>query len=72
MSYKVAYKKEQVIAFVRERYPQVDWSEVAQQLPPVIFRSRWDRYADLFGLPYTRRYISNLDSMGEGPANVKV
>lgn len=72
MAKRVAYKRDQVVAFLKQRFPEVDWSEVAEALPPVVWRTRWDQLADRLGLPYTRKHMQNLDCQGQGPANVKV
>lgn len=71
MSTKKHYSKAQVVIWLRHRFPGVDWSEVEGQLPPIIWRSRWDTLADRCGLPYTRKYIQNLDCEGKGPGSVK-
>ena len=69
MSKRVSYSKSQVSVFLKVRFPEVDWTETITQLPPVIWRSRWDKLADRVGLPYTRKYIQNLDSLNEGPSS---
>jgi len=68
---KVCYQKEQVIAFLQKRHPEVDFSEVEKNLPPIIWRSRWNTLADKYGLPFRQKYIQNLDSIGQGPAHAK-
>jgi len=72
MSHKVHYPKKQVIIWLKKNFPDVDWTEVEAYLPPVIWRARWDSLAEKFGLPYTRRYVQNLDCNGKGPGNIKV
>ncbi|MDK0545425.1 hypothetical protein P6O83_15950, partial [Clostridium perfringens] len=68
---KVCYSKEQVITWLKNRFPKVDFSEVEKNLPPLIWRSRWNILADKYGLPFKQKYIQNLDSIGQGPASVK-
>ena len=48
----------------------VDWSYLEKVLPDVIWRARWDELAERHGLPYSRRYLQNLDSAGTGPPRV--
>ena len=69
---QVHYTRGQVSQWLRERWPDVDWTEAEQELPPIVWRSRWNQLADRLGLPYTRKYIQNLDSQGEGPASIQV
>lgn len=40
---------------------------LAENLPPVIMRSDWDRLHKEHGLPLTRGTLANLDSQGKGP-----
>lgn len=69
---RVHYTKPQMKSWLEDHFPEIDWTEVIEQLPPIIWRSRWDRYADRLGLPYTRKYIQNLDSRGQGPTSVEI
>lgn len=48
----------------------LDWANL---LPPpmgIFWRHRWKEYTDRYGLPFTRGYMQNLDSRGEGPSYV--
>lgn len=72
MSHRVAYTKDQVIAWLHHRFPKIDWTEIEGQLPCIVWRSRWNSLADKLGLPYTRKYLQNLDSLGKGPANIGI
>ncbi len=69
MSYKIHYTKQAVKKFLESRFPCTDWSPVIEELPPIIWRSRWNELADKFGLPFKRGYMQNLDSDGKGPAS---
>jgi hypothetical protein len=64
---KVCYSRPQLLTWLRNRFPRVDWSPLESELPPIIWRHRWDRLAQNLGLPYSRMYMEQLDSMGEGP-----
>lgn len=44
-----------------------DFSFLENILPDIIWRNNWDKLAEKFGLPYTKKYMANLDSKGEGP-----
>ncbi len=68
---KRSYPREQVIVWLQDRFPQIDWTPVEAELPPLVWRHRWNRLAEKYGLPYTRQYIEKLDSKGEGPSSVK-
>ena len=70
MSKKVHYTRNQVSKFLYDRFPEVDWSEVVSNLPPIIWRSRWNLLANQLGLPYTQRSIELMDHKGLGPASV--
>jgi len=69
---QIHYTNEQLIKWLETRWPDVRWDKIAKDLPPIIWRSRWDKLAEKFGLPYSRKYVQNLDCRGEGPASVKV
>lgn len=45
----------------------IDFGDLKHDLPPVIWRSRWNALADRHGLPYRRSYMEDLDSKGLGP-----
>lgn len=47
--------------------PKIDFSSLLETLPPIIWRSRWNKLADQFGLPYRRGYLQNRDSENSGP-----
>ena len=64
----VYYTRQQVLAFLRAKMPHVDWSLIEAELPPIVWRSRWEKLAAQHGLPYTRRYLQNLDCLGCGPS----
>ena len=66
---QIHYTRQQVAQWLKHRWPEIDWAEVESNLPPIIWRSRWDILADRLGLPYTRKYLQNLDSEGSGPSN---
>lgn len=68
----VAYTDEQLGKWLSQRFPEIDWTPTLEKLPPIVWRSRWDRLADRLGLPYTRKHIANLDSQGVGPASIEV
>ncbi|EFI36188.1 hypothetical protein Dthio_PD3644 [Desulfonatronospira thiodismutans ASO3-1] len=68
---KVHYTRYQVDCWLRKTFPDIDWDEVKAELPPIIWRSRWDTLADRCGLPYTRKYIQNLDCEGRGPGSIQ-
>ncbi|MDX9963955.1 hypothetical protein [Desulfobacter postgatei] len=69
MALAIHYPKKAVKDFLETRFPETDWSEVVDQLPPIIWRSRWNELADKHGLPFRRGYMQNLDSLGCGPAS---
>ena len=69
MSYKIHYSKSAVKKFLENRFPGTDWTEVVNELPPIVWRARWDTLADKHGLPFKRGFIQNLDSQGRGPAS---
>ena len=66
---EIAYQREQVVRWLKTRFPEVDWRSTEELLPPVIWRSRWDQMAQRIGLPYSRKTLQNLDSRGEGPGS---
>ena len=66
---KVGYSREAVIAFCKARHPEIDWSFLEDELPKIVWRNRWNEFADKCGLPNRRGYIENLDSLGKGPAS---
>lgn len=63
----VSYPKKALVEWLEAQFPETDWNEVADELPPIIWRSRWNDLAEKHGLPYTRKYVQNLDSWGTGP-----
>ena len=69
MAYKVNYPKSAVAAFLKERFPETDWEPVITIMPPIIWRHRWEELSQKYGLPYSKRYVQNLDSEGQGPAS---
>jgi hypothetical protein len=71
MQKRVHYTPQQLVTWLKNTFPDVNWDTVEEQLPPVIWRSRWDILAEKLGLPYSRKYIQNLDCMGKGPGNIK-
>lgn len=51
-----------------QKHPLVD--ALAEVLPPVIWRSDWDRLRERHGLPYSARHLANLScpsSKNAGP-----
>jgi hypothetical protein len=46
---------------------KTNFSDLLDRLPPIIWRSRWDKLAEQVGLPYRRSYLQNLDSENLGP-----
>ncbi len=67
-SIRVCYTNKQVMAFLADKMPHVDWAVLNDKLPPIIWRSRWEAFGAEFGLPYSRKYLQNLDSQGCGPS----
>lgn len=65
----VSYSRDAVDRHLRSRYQDIDWSPVVDQLPPRIWRSRWDDLAARHGLPYAARTLANQDCLGTGPAS---
>lgn len=47
-----------------------DWEDALPPTPKVLWRHRWKEYAQLYGLPFSRGHMQNLDSRGEGPSHV--
>jgi len=46
-------------------YKEIDpFAELERELPPIIFRT-WKRWEDF--IPYSPRYVANMDSKGIGP-----
>ena len=45
----------------------LDFAVIAEGLPDIVWRHRWDDLAARFGLPHTRYYMQKLDQAGEGP-----
>lgn len=48
----------------------IDFSFLAKELPPLIWRYRWNALAATHGLPFRRGYMQNLDSLGIGPPKI--
>lgn len=71
MNKQKAYERHQVETFLQKRFPEIDWTPVIKKLPLIIWRSRWDKLAEQLGLPYTRKYMQNLDWQGAGPGGIK-
>ncbi len=69
MSQQMHYTRTQVLSFLNERFPAIDWAPVVEDMPPVIWRARWAKLADKHGLPYSRAYVQNLDAAGKGPSS---
>ena len=67
----VMYSRDAVLKFLKNHYPNVDWSALEQKLPPVIARAKWDTLSERYGLPYNRRTIGNLDCLGRGPMQIE-
>jgi hypothetical protein len=65
----IRYTKQQVKKFLEKRFPETDWAPVVEELPHIIWRSRWNDLADKHGLPFRKGYMQNLDSDGCGPAS---
>ena len=38
-----------------------------ESLPEILWRSRWDYYQDMYGLPFAKGTMANLDCDGRGP-----
>jgi hypothetical protein len=66
---RVFYTREQVEAFLKNRFPDVPWQETIKRLPPIVWRARWDSLAASLGLPYSRGHLQNLDWRGKGPSS---
>lgn len=69
MTIKIHYSKNAVEAFLTHQFPEIDWSPVINELPLIVWRSKWNTLADKYGLPYRRSYLQNLDSQGVGPSS---
>lgn len=65
-STRMIYKKSDLIAWLSDRFGQ-DFTLLEQELPPMILRAKWDVLAQKVGLPYTRKYMQNLDCEKKGP-----
>ena len=64
----VAYSAEAVVAWLEQVRPAIPWRQlVADKLPPVVWRSRWNTFRDALGLPYSAGMMANLDSEKKGP-----
>ncbi|MFZ2447381.1 MAG: hypothetical protein WAW37_13570 [Syntrophobacteraceae bacterium] len=51
--------------------PIIDWTFLLEAAPPIIWRHRWDHYAERLGLPYRRATMQNFDYRpGQGPAKI--
>ncbi len=64
---RVHYTRVQVLQWLEENLPDVDWSSLKDVLPPIIWRHRWNSIAERYGLPYSRHYLERLDSEKRGP-----
>ena len=64
---RVSAPADQVVRWLETEFPDVDWEPVRGQLPPVIWRHKWNDLADRYGLPLRRGTIQNRDSAGTGP-----
>lgn len=69
MPLRVHYTKEALEKWLVGRFPETDWSPVIEELPPIVWRHRWNYLAEKFGLPYKRSHMQNLDSQGVGPSS---
>jgi len=49
---------------------EIDFTEAASALPPLIWRNKWDSFAEKLGLPFKARTLANLDCKNEGPPRV--
>ena len=61
--------RKSVQKFLESRFPDTDWSDVIDSLPPIIWRYRWNTLAEKYGLPYSQGYMENLDCQGCGPSS---
>ena len=66
---RVVYTRDQVMAYLAAKMPDVDWSLIADDLPPLIWRHRWTQLSDRLGLPFSKGHLQNEDSRGVGPAS---
>lgn len=66
---RVVYTKSQVLRYLKTKMPEVDWSIISSDLPPLIWRHRWTQLADRLGLPFSKGHLQNEDSRGCGPAS---
>ena len=48
----------------------LDFSELKDVLPEIIWRHRWNRLAEKIGLPFKAGTLANLDSENRGPNRV--
>jgi hypothetical protein len=46
---------------------KIDFTSLLDNLPPIVWRSRWNDLAEKFGLPFRRGYLQNLDCEDRGP-----
>ncbi|HDQ39917.1 MAG TPA: hypothetical protein ENN39_02650 [Desulfonatronum sp.] len=65
----VSYSRDAVDRYLRKKFPEIDWTPVVEQLPPRIWRARWDDLATRHGLPFAARTLANQDCLGIGPAS---
>lgn len=66
------YTRDAVLDFLEKVRPEVPWRElVGERLPPIVWRSRWNKLRDSLGLPYSRGQMQNLDSEGRGPERLR-
>lgn len=50
--------------------PVADFAYLLDQAPPIIWRAKWNEWAEKLGLPFRRGTMQNLDSKGIGPQKV--
>lgn len=54
---RVVYTRNQVMQYLTQKMPEVDWSIIAADLPPLVWRHRWTQLADRLGLPFSKGHL---------------
>ena len=63
----IYYSRKAVNKFLSTRFPKINWTPITDELPLIIWRSKWNELAKKYDLPYTKNYITELDLKGMGP-----
>lgn len=67
MAAPIIYTKQTIFNFLSDKYPTVNWKQITSTLPELIYRSKWNRIAKEFNLPYTQKSLAEMDRLGTGP-----